>query len=284
MDLLFHEVPVIALLHQSRGGGHGAHSPLHRCAARIEDQRLIVVDGDVVALLQIGDAVGERPDRQGVGADEHLALAITDHQRTAAPRAHDQGVVALHQHADGVGAGQAGEGGLQRRERRLSGLDLAVDQVGDDLGVGVAGEYPALRDQFALQFGEVLDDPVVHDCHPARDLGVGVAGGGRAVGGPAGMADAGETGQRLCAQGVLQGADLAGRAAPVQPASLDGRHARRIIAAVFQPPQAVDQPLRDRGLADDANDAAHFATTSARLGAGKGIASLGARFDLRAPR
>ena len=48
----------------------------------------LVVDGDVIALVQIGDLVGERADRQGVGADEHLAVAIADHQRAAAPGAH----------------------------------------------------------------------------------------------------------------------------------------------------------------------------------------------------
>src|ERR1700686_587754 len=46
-------------------------------------------------------------------------------------------------------------------------------------------------------------------------------------------------------------------AAPLDPAIDQGRDARRIIAAVFEPPEALDQLWRDRFLGNDPNDAAH---------------------------
>ncbi len=73
VDLLFHEVPIVAFL--DHGGGHRdrAHGALDRLAIGVEHPRAPVVDGDVVALLQIADPVGERGHGQRVGADEHLA-------------------------------------------------------------------------------------------------------------------------------------------------------------------------------------------------------------------
>ena len=84
VDLLFHEVAVVALLDQGGGGGDDARSAARpRAPSASKIRAPLVVDGDVVALLEIGDPVGEGPDRQGVGAEEHLAVAIADHQRAA---------------------------------------------------------------------------------------------------------------------------------------------------------------------------------------------------------
>ncbi len=80
----------------------------------------------------------------------------------------------------------------------LAALVLPGDQVDRDLGVGVAGELDACGLELAAQRGEVLDDAVVDD----RDLSggvavrVGVAVGGPAMGGPAGVAEA-----RRCRRG-----------------------------------------------------------------------------------
>ena len=113
MDLLFHEVPVIALLHQGGSSGDDAHRPLDRIPRHVEDARAAMVDGHIVALAQIGDAVGKGPDRQGVRTDEHLPIAIADHQGAAPARAHDQLILALDQHAEGIGALQPIQGRLE---------------------------------------------------------------------------------------------------------------------------------------------------------------------------
>jgi len=55
--------------------------------------------------------------------------------------------------------------------------------MGDHLGVGVALEDAAASGEFGLQFGEVLDDAVVHHRHAAGDVRVGVCVRWRAVGG-----------------------------------------------------------------------------------------------------
>ena len=56
---------------------------------------------------------------------------------------------------------------------------------------------------------------------------------------------------------VHQMDQLARRAAADQPVMVDSAHPRAVIAAVFHPPQTIDQPVRDLILADDADYAAH---------------------------
>src|SRR5205085_12314608 len=81
--------------------------------------------------------------------------------------------------------------------------------------------------------------------------------GGGAVGGPAGVADADGGVQRIAAEHLLQRADLAGRAAALDPAVHDARDARGVVAAVLQPLEAFDEPFLDGSRPDDADDAAH---------------------------
>ena len=105
--------------------------------------------------------VTARPDGEGVGANEHLAHAIADHERTASPSAHNHIVFACDQDREGEGPGDLVQRVLQCSDRAIAKAKLAIDQVGDDFGVGVALEAVALSRQFALQFGEVLDDAIM---------------------------------------------------------------------------------------------------------------------------
>ena len=101
---------------------------------------------------------------------------------------------------------------------------LPGDQVHGDLGVGVAGELDAGGFQLGAQRGEVLDDAVVDDGDLAGGVAVrvGVAVGGAAVGGPAGVADAGgaaECWRRRLGERRLQVGQPAGRRRTVRPPS-----------------------------------------------------------------
>ncbi|MNE37016.1 hypothetical protein D3C80_1308540 [compost metagenome] len=214
--------------------------------------------GDVVAFFEVADLLGEGTDRQGVRAEIHLALAPAYDQGAAATGAQDQLVLALDQDGEGIGAGQAVQRGLEGVQRGQARRQLVVQQMGHDLGVGLALEDAALGLQLGLQLGEVLDDAVVDQADAAGLVRVGVGGRGGAVGGPAGVADADGPGQGFGGQDGLQFADLALGAAALDAAVDDGGDAGGIIAAVFQPLQAVDQTGNDGACARDADDAAHM--------------------------
>jgi len=77
-------------------------------------------------------------------------------------------------------------------QAKPGGLVL-FDQLDDGLGIRIGLEnYPSAVN-FVPQFQEILDDAVMHHDHTfiGAEMGMGVAGGRHAVGGPAGMPDAG---------------------------------------------------------------------------------------------
>ena len=113
-----------------------------------------------------------------------------------------------------------GEVALELRVRRLDGGGEitgvgALDQVDDDLRVGLGAERCALGDQGLPQLAVVLDDPVQHD----RELVVVAAGErvrvlvrNRAVGRPARVAEPGRRRRAVRAGGRLQLLEVADRA------------------------------------------------------------------------
>ena len=126
---------------------------------------------------------------------------------------------------------------------------LVGDDVDDRLGVGVALEHVALGGELGLELAEVLDDAVVHDRDLAVHVRMRVALGGTPVRRPARVADAGVTLQRLLQQAAFEVAQLALGAAALEVAVLDGGDAGRIIAAILEPAQGVDEVGRDRSSA-----------------------------------
>ncbi len=206
-------------------------------------------------------------DKRGhVGADEHLAVADADDQRCGAARGDNgAGLVSVGEHQGEV-AFQAAQHGQRRSDEITCGLPVVIrlrHQVDGHLGVGVAGELHAGRLQLTAQAREVLDDAVVDDGDLARRITVrvGVAVGGTAVGGPAGVTEAGGAGQ--CRRvGVRERALQVGQSAgPPSYRQLAGRvqqcNARRVVAAVFHPAQGVDDDVTGRLMPDVADDSAH---------------------------
>src|SRR5262249_7043589 len=142
-------------------------------------------------------------------------------------------------------------GALELVQGLADGLDqVAVEVVGDELGnhfgVGVALEDDALGLELALEGGVVFDDAVVDDGDLAvgAEVGVGVAVGGRAVGGPAGVADAVAAGGGALVQVLGQVGDAAGALAQVEAVAGQGRQAGAVITAVFQAPQPLAEDRR----------------------------------------
>ena len=131
----------------------------------------------------------------------------------------------------------------------------------NDFGVGLGDEFGALGLQLAAQLDEILDDAVVHDRELFGGMRMRIVLGRTAVGRPAGVADADSSQQRLAGEPLLQILELALGTPPRQHAVLQRRDARRIIAAVFEALERIDQLRRSWLLADDPDDAAHAGRT-----------------------
>ena len=135
------------------------------------------------------------------------------------------------------------------------GLHLALDQVRDDLGVGLGDELVPLALELVLQIEVVLDDAVVDDDDLAGAVAVrmGVLLGRPAVRRPPRVADAVVARDRVQRDDVLEPRELAGAAPQLDGAVVHDRDARRVVAAVFEPPQPVDEH-RDDFLGSDVSD------------------------------
>src|SRR5579862_5216721 len=141
-----------------------------------------------------------------------------------------------------------------------AGVQVLFDEMGDDLGVGLRAELVTFFDQLLLQAKIVLDDAVVHDDDLARAIAMrmGILFRGTAVGGPAGVADAVGAVERLQADDLFQIAQLAFGATYLQAVAVAGHgDSGRIIAAILEPPQPVDDDRHNPLLPYIANNAAH---------------------------
>ncbi|MNV05474.1 hypothetical protein D3C71_958130 [compost metagenome] len=260
-------------------GQHGAHGALfgRECGTVLaHDPVAAQLQVHQVTLFQINDLVSDARQGHGIAGQKVLCAPVSnpqDQRRTGACTHHAVRFVLVH-HGDGVGAMQLGHGGLHGVEQVAA--VVAVHQVGDDFGVGLAHKHIAACLQRLAQFFVVFNDAVVHQGYAACALGlrvcasavaevrVGVVHGGRAMGGPAGVGNAGGTVdvfgghllQQLSHAGGAAGALQACRARCIEAGGMY-RHAAGVIAPVFKPLQALDEDGNDVARRDRADDAAH---------------------------
>jgi hypothetical protein len=234
-----------------------AHRPRDLLVGAVVDRDLARGDDGPVAFLEVGDAAGQRRQRQRIGADEHLAVAIADRQRAAAAGADKQIVLAGEQEHQREGAFQPLQGARYRLRRGHALGQVVGNEIGDRLGVRLGVKLVSEADQLPFQRLEVLDDAVMDDGDPVGRDRVGVALGREAVRCPAGVADADRAVHRLLFEPRYQVAELAFGAAPLDAAVDQGCHPGGIIAAVFETAQSLEQLGRDRPLGDDTDNAAH---------------------------
>src|SRR5262245_39255695 len=124
----------------------------------------------------------------------------------------------------------------------------------DDLGVGVGRELVAEAAQPGAHLLVVLDDAVVHHRDPARDVRVGVPFRGHAVRRPAGVADADRAVQ---APGELFQLGNPAAGANTLHGAVDDGDAGRVVAAILEAAQALDQDRHDVSGGYGSDDSAH---------------------------
>ena len=151
----------------------------------------------------------------------------------------------------------AGRFGRYRRCAPLCGE--ALDQLHDHFGVGVRVEVDAFAVEFFAQFEVIFDDAVVDDDEFAvhAEVRVRVALGGRAVRCPARMPDADAAGDRVSQQFSRRLRELADVAPQCDLTILDDRDTGRVVAAIFQPLQTVNDERRGVAIANITNNATH---------------------------
>ncbi len=250
-----HVVAVVALV--GRVGGQFALLDLvrPRLAGRVVKLEAVALQHDVVAIVEVDEAVGDRQQGGDVGGDEVFADADADDQRRPAAAGDQRAGIVGDDDAEREGAVELVDRALDRGEQVA--VVVAVDEVGDDLAVGFRSELVALPDQPLADALVILDDAVVHDRDPlVGKMRVGIGLRRLAVGRPAGMRDADVAGLLgRHARGEL--ADLAERAEARQALVVDQRDAGRIVTAILEPTQTLDQQWSRLPTSYVPHDSAH---------------------------
>ena len=254
VDFLEHEVAVIALFNQRRRHAGNRDLAGHRIIVDIENLRALAREHDPIAFLEIGNPLGQRRERECIGAEKGFAIAIADHKGGAESRADEQVGILAEGDCQRKGAAQARQDQLYRILGRQPRLDVLADQMGHDFGIGLAFELPPTRLQLFAQRFEVFDDTVVHQ----RGMRMRVDRVGHAVRRPARVCDACVARRGIGRKNAREIDQLALRTAADQLGMLDGAQACGIIAAILHPLQAIDQAIGDRFLPDDSDNATHL--------------------------
>ena len=268
VDFLRHEMAVIALVGEERRARGLDRLAVDATALGVVDFDAAAADHRPVAILEIGNRVGERCERNRIGAEIHLALAVADRKRRALARADQQIVLAGENESEREGTAQARQRGAHRLDRRLAPLHLLGDEMRDNLGVGFRSELGAAPFKLFAQLAEIFDDAVMHDRETLGGVRMRVVLGGPAVRRPARVADAGGAGQRLATEPRLQIDQLAFGAPAREMAVLDRCDAGGIVTAIFQTLQRIQQLAGDGVAPEYSDNAAHgFLEPTPRLAA-----------------
>src|ERR1017187_6534396 len=257
-DLLEHEMLVAALFRHDGVPQNVGDLAVHRVAVEIAQPDAARGEYGHIAVGQEKHVAGVVENGGDVGSDEVLVVPDADHHRRPGARRHDL-----------VGIGARDRGQREHAGNLLHGpahgflevaREVSLDQVRDHFSVRFRLENVAFGLEALFQWQIVLDDSVVHHDHVALAvaMGVGVLFGGTAVSGPAGVADAARPVQRVHADDILQIAQLTLGAANLELiiAAIDGEPSR-IVAAVFQPLQPLQNDRHRLAVPDVPDDSTH---------------------------
>jgi len=187
------------------------------------------------------------------------------HARTPQPTSAQSGIhVAIIMDGNGRWANARGR---PRTAGHIAGARVVrkIVEAAPDCGIGMLTLYAFSADNWARPSREVAllmrlfrrylvaeTDRCV-----TNDVRMRITDGRRAVGRPARVGDSGDTVQWIGRKLAREIIELALGAAADELAILDGTNAGRVIAAIFEPLQAIEQPLRDVRFSDDPDNSTH---------------------------
>ena len=197
-------------------------------------------------------------ERGRVRREEHLVRADPDDERHLVACADEKTRVVVMDDDEC-------EVALELVERATHRLDeiafvVALDEVRDGLGVGLGRERVSVVDEAGRELAVVLDDSVQDD-RELRRMAAGermrVRLGDPAVCRPTRVAEPGRRGRAVRAGAGFQIAERPDGANVVEPIRLEERDARRVVAAVLEALEALEQQRLALSRSDVSDDSAH---------------------------
>ena len=265
VNLFEHEMLVAALFRHDRVPQNVRHLPVNRPAVEIAEAHAFGREHRHVPVAQEKHVARIAQDRRNVRRHEIFVVAQADHHRRSRPRGDNLVGVGNREDRQGEYAGQLLDGGAHRGFKIAA--EVLFHQVRNDFGVGLGNELVSLILKLLFEREVVLDDAVVHDhdLAGAIAMGMGIFFGRAAMRRPARVADAVGAIERAQANGVFEVPQLAGSPAHGQPAVFSHhRQPSRIVSAIFQALEPIQNDGHRLARADVADNSAHEPTPSIR--------------------
>ncbi len=263
VDLLQHEVFEAPLLRHDRiprdpldFRSNGVALEIRDLGARSRQHRDFVV-------AEIEDVASVVEDRGDVGGDEVLVLTEADDDRRPLPHRDDLLWFVRREDREREEACHLRGGaphGIFERHPVLTGADVLLDQVRDDLGVGLRHERVPFLGETAFDLQVVLDDAVVNDDDAAGAvaMGVRVLLGRTAMRRPPGVSESVHAVERLQTQRFFEVAEFTLGSPDVHRAAfVDDSDPGRVVAAILELLQAVHDDGYDLLPSDVSDDSTH---------------------------
>ena len=265
-DFLEHEVRVPVALDRLGVHRDGRRAPPDRAPIQPLNARLAASQNGDVPFFEHDRLEAASEQRRDVGREKRFVVAEAQHQRRPAAAHGDEHVGTI------FGDARDGERAFQLLDRSRDGLDqiaaglsaMRLDEVRDDLGVGLRPERVPLRRQRRAKLLVVLDNAVVDDGQAvvAIDVRMRVHFAGTAMRRPARVRNPQRAGRRADLRELrLEVRDLAEGLADLQAVAVDRRHARGIVSAVLEPLEGGHEHVDGCARADVSDYAAHTGFT-----------------------
>ena len=245
VDLLHHEMLEAAFFGCFGVPLNGGSFVLNGLFVGVEKLNGIGRQARDLEIVNVIDGTGIFEQRGHVRSNQRAALGLADDERAVLAGSVDRAGFIGKQHAQRVRAAHmqhcAGDG-VQRVAGGLAHI-IVVQQLGQNLSVGLGRKGEALVGQALFDLEIVLDDAVVHDGNffIVGVMGVCIDDRGLTVGGPAGVADAAAAGEGAAAVRHLAQYFQAALCLDDFDLACGVLHGKtsRVIAAVFQLGQAI---------------------------------------------
>ena len=261
VNLLEHEVLIAALFRCLGVPCHFEHLLRHRCAKMVCHLDRILADNGYFPIRQNIGAARFGYNGRNIRSDEVLALTESDDERVVLLRADEQiGMSAAHKYKR-IRAFDA----LEHRTHcsdEVPRIDL-LEEMHDDLCIRLGLEDVPLGNQLFLQRKIVLDDAVVHDGKVAMAVRMRMRVHIRRtpVCRPARMTDAEAAHGHISLDLVAQCGKSADTLLHADVLSIIDGDTCRVIAAILELRQTVEQKLRRLTIPHITNDSTHKNTS-----------------------
>ncbi len=259
VDLLQHERLEPALLRRFLVPVDLLHRTLHERSVSGREGRAVGSDGDDLVVLDELHLPRVAEEGRGHRGEEHLAVAHANEERALVTSPDEQPLMRTVCDDEGEVAFELPVGGADSLGEIA--CVVALDEVRDHLCVRLRREAMPLLFERRLQLAVVLDDPVQDQGHLAvlaTRQRVRVLLADAPVRGPACVPDPGRCVGGDRRRRILEELEVADRTDVLESVVRQQREARRVVAAVLEPLEAVEKERLTRARPDVSDDPAHL--------------------------